>query len=505
MEDGPPGPPIFSGTSGKKENTCANCGTDSTAGIWRRGWDVEEGKSANLCNRCGLAFKQGKVTRAGQGSGPTTRKDPPRRPKPNVAVARSAQRQSAPDSIWPSSTSDTGPGTAAGAPGPTPSKDDPRGPASTDRCVPELPFDVVQAPGSSEYVSYSLTKDTLADGVRRVSFHMQDSQGLSTLAVVGLDPRGTGHFTYKSQSGLEPYLHVTNRTEVINWLATHGAKQQVSPANAVPSRPSQAQIVAEVVDTPPRPDLGGKYTSFEENHYKSKDGTHHREYYLVNGEGDRKLVISAHDGPRQDRRYEYRSTEEFGALSFRNATECERWLEYILGLRDTLPQGIRSKKREHSAAGEAVGTGPQAKRQSPQKLEDETALHKGKDIAAAYQANPDIYEWVISRPPDDVVGRFKQWAAKLSGIVTDEPPAGMEPNTNWTSTQEAIQIIQLIDSCETSLRLLETTRISRAMALLRSHKHDELASLARKVSIKWKKMADEALVIARRSLQQIYG
>ena len=48
------------------------------------------------------------------------------------------------------------------------------------------------------------------------------------LPAQGMDQKGTGHFIYESQSGLQPYLKVTNRNEVLAWLAAQGATQQLN-------------------------------------------------------------------------------------------------------------------------------------------------------------------------------------------------------------------------------------------------------------------------------------
>ncbi|CAD7696731.1 unnamed protein product [Ostreobium quekettii] len=525
MAEGPPAP-VFTGTSGKIANACAHCGTDKTAGIWRRGWDVEGGESANLCNRCGLAYKNGKVNPGKMvacnvddpvAAGP---REAVRQSKPKVKAVRSggpSQRKSAPEPMeLPSSLQ---PRTALSPSAPSPDSGSPTPLATDSHEPPELSLGVVKNRQSQEpilppaesrkYESFTMAKENLDNGVRQVSFYLHDRFGGSTLAVVGIDTRGTGHFTYKSQMGFEPYLHVTNRGEVMNWLADHIATHSANSSPPSPLHPATNQPVdvVEPSSAPSRPDLGGKYTSYKDESYQSEDGTHHRDYYLVNEEGDRKLAIKAQDGPRRDRRYVYRSTEEFGNISFKNSVECVKWLGYILGMSDTLPQSIRRKKREYQAVAlEPTEARCQGKRHAARLPNDAAHSRKGRDIQEAYQGEPQIYEWVVTKPTVDVVGQFEQWARKLSGVVTDDPPKGMDASTQqWTSTQEAVQILQLIDSCETCLRLLEATRISRTMALLRNHQHDELASLARKVSSKWKKTANRALVIARRTLQQMYG
>jgi hypothetical protein len=42
----------------KPGKSCDNCGTGVTPN-WRRGWPLEKGGFANLCNACGIRYKPG--------------------------------------------------------------------------------------------------------------------------------------------------------------------------------------------------------------------------------------------------------------------------------------------------------------------------------------------------------------------------------------------------------------------------------------------------------------
>ncbi|KAF6263092.1 hypothetical protein COO60DRAFT_537198 [Scenedesmus sp. NREL 46B-D3] len=53
--------PAFIQTSSLISNSCGYCGTRNTSGCWRRGWEMGGGKFINLCNKCGLRHKSGKL------------------------------------------------------------------------------------------------------------------------------------------------------------------------------------------------------------------------------------------------------------------------------------------------------------------------------------------------------------------------------------------------------------------------------------------------------------
>lgn len=131
------------------------------------------------------------------------------------------------------------------------------------------------------------------------------------------------------------------------------------------------------------------------------------------------------------------------------------------------------------------------------------AVH-GAEIQAAYSDDPNLLQWVLAKPSDETVKQFTYWGEKLGGIVADEQPMDIG-DAGWTSTQEAIDIMQQIEGYNTCLKLLEVTRISRAVSILKNHGNGELSAVARKVAAKWKKTASDALQIARGALQDMYG
>ncbi|WIA38216.1 hypothetical protein OEZ86_001561 [Tetradesmus obliquus] len=48
-------------TSALISNSCGYCGTRNTSGCWRRGWEIGPNRFINLCNKCGLRHKAGKL------------------------------------------------------------------------------------------------------------------------------------------------------------------------------------------------------------------------------------------------------------------------------------------------------------------------------------------------------------------------------------------------------------------------------------------------------------
>jgi hypothetical protein len=123
--------------------------------------------------------------------------------------------------------------------------------------------------------------------------------------------------------------------------------------------------------------------------------------------------------------------------------------------------------------------------------------------AAAFQHAPHLMHWVSALPPAHTEASFAAWADRLGGHIADAPPpapasAALTPlgGTTWVPTAEALGILRELGAAEVNLALLERTRISRAVAMLRTHPLPQVAQAAEGLVARWRTSAVEALSTA---------
>ncbi|GMH40668.1 hypothetical protein BSKO_08572 [Bryopsis sp. KO-2023] len=352
-------------------------------------------------------------------------------------------------------------------------------------------------------VSYHMTRRSLEGHSKQVLFFVHDSRSRVQLAIVGTDMRGTGHFVYESEPEFvaAPPLRCTNRSQVMSWLADLGATQQVemnvdskAPVRKVSIRKDSIRkdsIKKELK----KPTVDRKYEAVREDTGETHEGYHFRNFYLVGNDGEEMLAIEGQDGPRRDRRYTYCSVSELNSQSFDNTKQCMEWLEWVIGKREKPPLSKRDRKGLKRDAGTALVPYQQETR-------TESNANDPATVETAFADRSDLLDWVTVGPDEGTLNAFHEWAEKLSGIVVDEQPeedvAG--PNSKWTSSEDAIEILERIESETTSLKLLELTKISRAIAMLKAHGNTRVAALALRITAEWKRVAGEALSMAKSAL-----
>lgn len=122
------------------------------------------------------------------------------------------------------------------------------------------------------------------------------------------------------------------------------------------------------------------------------------------------------------------------------------------------------------------------------------------EAQAAYTSQPELLGWVSRLPTAAQEETFKQWASQLMGHISATPPP---PRSNenqipvhgfrWTPLSEALGILDYLSKAETSLKLLERTQVSRAVAMLRTHPISSVATAAEAIVTKWRSLAQRTL------------
>lgn len=133
-----------------------------------------------------------------------------------------------------------------------------------------------------------------------------------------------------------------------------------------------------------------------------------------------------------------------------------------------------------------------------------TAAAAGAEVRAVFSEDPALLEWVTTVPSQSSLMRFKHWASRLSGIISNEPPpdiATMPGNPGWLHSMDAAHILAILETSPVSLRLLELTHISKPVAMLRGHQDTRVAELANRVTHRWRNVAHAALTRATAALQ----
>ncbi|PRW58714.1 hypothetical protein C2E21_2742 [Chlorella sorokiniana] len=120
----------------------------------------------------------------------------------------------------------------------------------------------------------------------------------------------------------------------------------------------------------------------------------------------------------------------------------------------------------------------------------------GKDLQAAFQRYPQLLAFATRSPSAAAAQQFEGWAEKLESHISDLPPPLPTGDLDtpvggwrWTSTAEALRILQQLSSARVSLALLESTGVCRAVAQLRTHSNRDVASAAEGIVQRWRTCA----------------
>jgi hypothetical protein len=128
----------------------------------------------------------------------------------------------------------------------------------------------------------------------------------------------------------------------------------------------------------------------------------------------------------------------------------------------------------------------------------------GAEVRAVFSSEPDLMQWVTAVPTQRDVTTLTSWGDRLrTATISDTAPQevmmGVSP-LNWMHTGEAIKILQMLEMHDISLRLLELSGISRPVAMLRCHPDPQIATLAARVTQRWRAIAQAALNRASQAL-----
>lgn len=240
--------PTFRGTKPSLPNTCASCGSNWTAGCWRRGWSDSEKNAVNLCNRCGLKFRTGKL------------ESPAKAPSADVLhVIKAEDNRHSVIPVIPTPESMTVPTEIHGG--------------SMEKEI-------------GEFVAYSMIRESDKGTSKRVLFYLHDQNGVSKLAITGVDSRGTGHFVYESEEGMWPSLKCTNRAGVMAWLSDLGITSQLDKSD-LSSVHSNKRLSNR---SPTRPRLDRDYIDYHEE--SGNDGSiAYENFHLVDVNGEEVLAV----------------------------------------------------------------------------------------------------------------------------------------------------------------------------------------------------------------------
>lgn len=124
------------------------------------------------------------------------------------------------------------------------------------------------------------------------------------------------------------------------------------------------------------------------------------------------------------------------------------------------------------------------------------------EATQTFLPHPHLLQWVAETPSQKLEETFQAWKAVLSGHISESPSTMWTSNSidsvskRWVPPLEALAVLQQLGRMETSLALLEKTRISPIVASLRSHPIREIAEAAEAVVSKWRNMAVAALETA---------
>lgn len=164
-----------------------------------------------------------------------------------------------------------------------------------------------------------------------------------------------------------------------------------------------------------------------------------------------------------------------------------------------LTPGGGSGEHADSAATAGLAPAPAAFMAQPQ------AITPG--AKAAFEPYPALMGWVAAVPTDHTEEQFRAWAHTLGGQISDMPPPPPASEDDvplgglrWVPTQEALAILQELSRSKVSLPLLQATHISRAVAMLRTHRIRDVADAAAAIVARWRSCAVAALEQANMAL-----
>eukprot|EP00210_Caulerpa_lentillifera_P009495 g9055.t1 len=313
---------------------------------------------------------------------------------------------------------------------------------------------------------------------KRVLFYLHDQNGMSKLAITGVDSRGTGHFVYESEAEFFPPLKCTNRAGVMAWLSNLGVTCQLDKSDPTslhrPKRSSNR--------SPLRPRLDRDYLDYHED--SGKDGTiSYENFHLVDSNGDKFLAVL---GSMVDDCCIYRCVVEGQKMTFDDRKEVVGWLDWIVGKSDNPPPRLINKNFKKSSRKRYASPRKSSERSTSKRRITNLTI----DDMGTIFGDADLMRWVVRKPTSTELETFQQWKETLS---REKTPSDGGTQTSFVDVEEALQILQTLQKHETCLKLLEETSIGRPISRLTNHPDKQVAGLASKITLKWNEWINQAL------------
>ena len=459
---------------GSCDNTCSSCGATSTSGSWRKGWDVETG-FANLCNRCGQRWAKS-VKATGEGQPQSFKANQPSKRTSNVIGIFSEQ-------------------------------------------IPKKYHQTIAS--ASPYVSYSIQRLSAGKAVYCL-YWLQDLSGNNTLAVIGSDSSSKGgECAYKSTPGFPygPPLRSSDPADALAWLQRYaGVSHQVSDSSFAHPALSLEELewIGGWGDTPrDGPTTPASKRTLFAGHLRQPTGassdihggtsslsphgftpaTQRLGPCTLCGALDHTYMTCLASSPRLDEFPLIGSDDDI--LNLPDADDLPDpacLLSPVLSLPNTaLPS---PREALEFPDGTSLLT-PTDNKKTSENSGGQVELKA--DARSAFENDANLFQWVSKVPTLDEETKFKEWAEKLGGQISDHPPQPRGDldmpvgGIQWLPTEEALHILRALSSAETNLQLLQKTSISRAVAMLRTHHVRSISDAAERVVSKWRTVAVDAL------------
>ncbi|KAL6763288.1 hypothetical protein V8C86DRAFT_344692 [Haematococcus lacustris] len=195
-----------------------------------------------------------------------------------------------------------------------------------------------QPPPANQRVYFKYHMQRLQTTANHVLFYVVDANNAAKLALVGTDVRLSGHFVYCTLPEFKeaPPIRCTNRVKVMEWLTCLGATEAADPDQVQVPSISSKELEMLLTSDPmfSKPKMDREYNSWREEGGRLPDGRHFKNFYLVDSSGQEaqeRLVITAEDSHRKDRRYNYKAVPDMGGFAFENGQAVKEWLDFVTG------------------------------------------------------------------------------------------------------------------------------------------------------------------------------
>ena len=368
---------------------------------------------------------------------------------------------------------------------------------------------------STHGIRYHMLRQSTEGCGTVILFYIIKEGEIPAVSLVGVDPKQTGHFTYRSYpsfplpSGVLPHRS-TNRASALSFLASLGAKQAVEGPVQIPPLP-QDQLEAISRNDPlfsrPSSIERHSFTTWKEVAGRCGDGRSLKQFFLVDERtGHMKLAVNAEDSHRRDRRYTYLTTAEFGSLKLENGAATRTWLNMCCHTTDEGGGGgggvaaatshhhqtlAPSLGRVSSSTPHIMGTTPHMQptphMQSPPSLmPSPQSSHTSTDVKL-HLIERDIshasLNFVIKEVSNQEFNRVQSWCEAI------------ESSARLGSTIRVFGLLSEIEHFSMTLRLLIVTDIISSLRYLSEHNDSSISSKSQQIVAGWRECVAQVLAL----------